>query len=145
MKRESDGRQLKRELSAEIRSVLDPLVPVVRARVLALPSRRNTGMRQAIARQTRVSAKFSGRDVGAVLIQRARGMPRGFQYAGRAFNDGDSGWHPKSIDGSERVQHTTPAGWFDQPVERVEPDARERIQAAIAHMAERIAARARRG
>lgn len=138
---EADGRKLKRELAKRIRGVMEPARQKVIARLLALPSQGRSGisMRQAIARQTRASVRFKGRDTGVSLVQRARGMPRDFQYAGRAFNRPE-GWNVTTLGGAQVVQQMRPVEWFDQPIQDFVPtEARMEVWLALEDTARRIA------
>lgn len=138
-----DGKLLKRELSQRIRKLGQPLAEQQRARVRSLPSRGHQGqsMRQAIARQTKVSTRWGGRNAGVSIIQRARSMPRGFNMAGRMFNRGE--WHPTTLAGEMVTQHATPASWFDQPVLDARPLIGHEVRQAIEDTAAKIARSAR--
>lgn len=141
MAKESDGKSLKRDLAKNLRGVVEPLRAKVIAKLMSLPSQGHpgAGMREAIARQTRAGVRFTGRQTGVNLVQRARGMPRNFQYAGRAFNR-EEGWNVTSLGGEQLVQQMQPAQWFDGPIEDDAPgEARRAITGALEDMADRIA------
>lgn len=136
----SNGKEIKRALSKELRGIMNPLVAQQRARVMRIPSKggHSQSMRQAIARQTKAATRWSGNSMGVQVIQRARSMPRGFQYAGRAFNR-EEGWHPQNLGGEVVHQQIRPAQWFDgatkgerEPIGRKVHQALEQAAAKIA-------------
>jgi hypothetical protein len=143
MAAEQDGKLLKRDIAKQLRKISGPLATKQRASVRALPSKGHSGpsMRQAIARQVRVATRWSGRDVGISVIQRARAMPRDFNMAGRAFNR-EEGWNPTTLGGETVHQQAVPTGWFDNHTEGIKPEAAREVRTALQQMADRIASRA---
>jgi hypothetical protein len=139
MSEAADGKILKRELSKELRELLNPVVARQRAKVLALPSKggHTQGMRQAIARQTKAATRWSGRNMGVQVIQRARAMPRNFQMAGRMFNR-DEGWNPTSLGGETRHQQVRPTEWFDSETNDVRAKALHQVHQALERTAVKI-------
>lgn len=140
----ANGKDLKRELSKELRGLMNPLVTEQRGRVLRLPSKGGHGqsMRQAIARQTKAATRWSGRSGGVSVIQRARSMPRGFNMAGRMFNR-ENGWTPSTLGGESVHQQMRPAQWFDGATTGVRPEAAQKVHEALERTAAKIAASAR--
>lgn len=140
MNEATTGKALKRELSKELRGIMNPLVAEQRRRVLALPSRggHTQSMRQAVARQTKAATRWSGKNVGVQVIQRARGMPRNFNMAGRMFNR-EEGWNPTTLGGETVHQQIRPAGWFDDVTTGVRPDVTRRVRHALEQAADKIA------
>jgi hypothetical protein len=137
----ADGKVLKRELAKELRGLMNPLVAEQRRRVLALPSHGEShgqSMRQAIARQTKAATRWSGRNMGVQVVQRARSMPRDFRYAGRLFNR-QEGWNPQTLGGETIHQQMRPAGWFDDPTTGKRPEIAHRIHEALERTAVKIA------
>lgn len=126
------GKIIKRQLSKRLREIMQPMVARRRAAVLRLPSQGHDGpsMRQAIAKQIRGATRYSGNSTGLSIIQRARGMPRGFDQAGRAFNRAE-GWTPRTLGGELVRQQIRPAAWFDREESHDEPTARREITAAL--------------
>jgi len=143
---ESDGKALKRDLGKKLRALMDPLRAQVVRRLMQTggSGHPGAGLREAIARQTRAGVRFSGRNTGVNLVQRARGMPRDFQYAGRAFNRVE-GWNPKSLGGATMHQQAQPVEWFDEPTSKSTEEARQAAMEAMEDMARRLAERAGRG
>ena len=137
------GKVIKRELAKELRSLMNPLVAEQRARVLRLPSKGGHGqsMRQAIARQTKAATRWGGENVGVSIIQRARSMPRGFDYAGRVFNRAE-GWHPQTLGGESLHQQIRPAGWFDDVTKGQRGEVGQKVHRALDVAADKIASSA---
>lgn len=88
LRQQADGRQLGKELSAGLRDVLRPLVPIVRAAYLAAPgykgrkgrSRRGQpDLRKLLAKSVRVEVRRSGKQAGARLRVDGRRMPDGMK------------------------------------------------------------------
>lgn len=121
MRAEGVNRKIKRDVSKRLRLLMKPLVEKRRVSVLRLPSRGHTGepMRQAIAKQIRASTRWSAKSGGVSIIQRARGMPRGFNMAGRMFNRSE-GWYPQNLGGESVHQQMTPVQWFDSEADAAE-------------------------
>lgn len=140
----ADGKILKRELSKELRGLLNGLVTKQRSKILSLPSKGHTGpsVRQAVARQLKAATRWSGQNTGISVIQRARGMPRDFRMAGRMFNR-EEGWNPTSLGGEQRHQEVSPAQWFDGPTEGVRPEVTRELHRALDRTAAKIAQKAR--
>lgn len=138
------GRTLKRELSKELRGLMNPLVAEQRRKVLSLPSKggHTQSMRQAIARQTKAQTRWSGRNMGVNIVQRARSMPRGFNMAGRMFNR-DEGWNPTTLGGETVHQQIRPSGWFDDVTAGQRPEVGRKVHAALEATADRIASSVR--
>lgn len=139
------GKHIKRELAKELRGLMNPLVSKQRTAVLQLPSSGHGGpsMRQAIARQIKAATRWSGRNMGVQVIQRARGMPRNFNMAGRMFNRAE-GWNPTSLGGETRNQQMEPAKWFDEPTAGAKPEIARGVSAALDRAAAKIGQDARR-
>jgi hypothetical protein len=137
----ADGKELKKQLAKRLRGLMNPLVEEQRAKVLRLPSKgkaHGQSMRQAIARQTKAATRWSGRNMGVQIIQRARSMPRNFDYAGRAFNR-EEGWHPTSLAGETHHQQVRPAQWFDSVTAGKRPAVAHEVHAALDETAAKIA------
>lgn len=139
--KEADGKALKRDLARKLRAIIGPLREKVVARLMSLPSSGHSGegMREAIARQTKAGTRFGGKNAGVQLVQRTRGMPRNFPYAGRAFNR-EEPWTPTTLGGIQVTQQMQPAQWFDGPIQDEAPgEAQAAILEALEETAERIA------
>lgn len=141
------NRKIKRQVSARLRKIMKPMVQERKSRVLALPSKGHTqpggSMRQAIARKVAANTRWTGRDSGVSIVQRARGMPRDFQYAGRAFNR-EEGWNPQTLGGEIENQQVRPAAWFDGAATGDAPRVRQEIIGALDEVAGTLADEIRR-
>jgi hypothetical protein len=140
------SKHIKRDVSKRLRMIMTPMVEKRKAAVRSLPSKGHSGesMRQAIARQTRAATRWSGKSGGVSVIQRARGMPRDFQFAGRAFNRED-GWNPQNLGGVTMHQEVRPAEWFDSQSDSGEArKARHQIIQALDETAGTLADEIRR-
>lgn len=136
----ADGKVLKKELAKELRGIMNPLVAEQRRKVLSLPSKggHSQSMRQAVARQTKAATRWSGRNMGVQIIQRARSMPRNFNMAGRMFNRAD-GWNPTTLGGETVHQQMRPAGWFDDVTAGQRPEVGRKVHQALERTAAKIA------
>lgn len=145
MRQPGVDKRIKRTVSAKLRKIAKPMAEERKRRVLALPSKGHSGvsMRHAVARQTRVATRWSGKDAGISVVQRARGMPRDFAYAGRAFNR-ESGWNPTTLGGEVEHQQMRPASWFDGAAEMDRPVVRREIIGALDEVAGTMAEDIRR-
>lgn len=140
LKDAENGKVLQRQLSKRLRKFMQPLVAQQKSRIMAIPSKGHSGesLRQAVARQTRAATRWSGKSAGIQIIQRARGMPREFNMAGRMFNR-EGGWDPQSLGGETFHQEARPAGWFDDPVQGSRHEMTQQVIAAIEETSDKIA------
>jgi hypothetical protein len=141
MNAQKANRHIKREVSKALRELMQPMLTKRRAAVLRLPSKGHAGpgMRAAVARQTRAATRWSGEQGGVSVIQRARGMPRGFNMAGRVFNRAE-GWNPTTLAGEKVHQQMRPVEWFDSQASHGDAAAaRQKIVHALAQTADKLA------
>lgn len=144
----ADGvnKQIKREVSKRLRDIMKPMVDKRKSAVMRLPSKGHVGasMRAAIAKQTRAATRWSGQQGGVSIVQRARGMPRNFNMAGRMFNRAE-GWNPRTLGGEITHQQVRPVAWFDSAADQSEVShARQEIVQALERTADRLASEIRR-
>lgn len=147
MRQEADGKQLRKDLMAQMRKAGEPLAGAVRANVRGLPSRtpgrrRGGSLRAKIAQRVKVKATAGGKWAGVVVFVAQRiGLPRGFYNAPRVLNRGQ--WrHPAWGRSNSWVdQQISPAGWFDTPAKAHYKDGREAAKRALDDMARRLAGR----
>lgn len=146
MRAEGVSKKIKRDTSKRLRELMRPMVEKRRAAVLSLPSSGHSGeqMRAAIAKQIRAATRWSGKNGGVSIIQRGRGMPRGFNMAGRAFNRAE-GWNPQNLGGESVHQQVTPVEWFDSQADATERrEVRQQIIEALDETAGSLADEIRR-
>lgn len=78
-----DGRELRKRLRRDIAAAAKPMVPAIRSKVRALPSRGESsgrgrpGLRASIAKATRLQVQMSGRYAGVTVRVDPRKMPPG--------------------------------------------------------------------
>jgi hypothetical protein len=102
----ADGKELRKEFTTGLRNILKPLVPEVRAALLASPSMGHEGMSHAqadradlralLAKATRVEVKLTGKQAGARIRMDGRRMPSGLRGLPKAWEgQGGARWrHP---------------------------------------------------
>lgn len=146
MKSADGGKLMKRKLSAKLRKIAKPLVDEQKARVLRLPSKGHSGpsMRAAIAKQTKASTRWGGKNAGLSIVQRGTAMPRSFRLAGRAFNR-EAGWNPTNLGGIVEHQQIRPALWFDEPTKAARPAIKHELLVALEEVAGTMARAAHKG
>jgi hypothetical protein len=139
---EENGKQLRRDLTKEIRRALAPAVAEARAGIMAMGSSGPSAgvpLRAAIARQVRAEARLSGRTPGARVKAKKRGMPRGFVNAPKRTNRA-AGWrHP--VYGHGWAQQFGRPGWFDEPMQRNKGAYRAAVIKAMGDTARRVTRR----
>lgn len=147
MKAEEDGKALRRDLLRELRAIGTPIVPDVQSAVRQLPdispAVAEPRLREAIASQTKLSVRMSGRYTGLRVWISTKGDPRGFRFAARAMNRGRGWRHPVFGTSAWVVQRSGREAWFESTVMRRKQEARDGVVAAVDAMARRIAARAK--
>lgn len=147
MRAEGVSKKIKRDTSKKLRTLMRPMVDKRRAAIMRLPSSglaQGESMRSAIAKKIVASTRWSGKSGGVSIIQRARGMPRQFQMAGRAFNRAE-GWNPQNLAGETVHQQMTPIEWFDSQADAREArEVRHQIIAALDETAGSLADEIRR-
>lgn len=140
------GKKIKRDVSKRLREIMRPMVEKRKSAAHRIPSSGHPGpsMRSAIAKQIRAATRWNGEQGGVSIVQRGRGMPRGFNMAGRAFNRAE-GWHPKNLGGETVHQMVRPVEWFDKQADGSEAShARQEIVQALEDVAGTIASEIKR-
>jgi hypothetical protein len=147
MSAEGVSKSIKRQASAKLRKVMKPMVNKRRLAVLNLPTgkgHQGAGMRIAVAKKVVAATRWKGKQGGVSVIQRARGMPRNFNMAGRMFNRTE-GWFPQDRSGATFHQQVTPVEWFDSQADVQEARmVRHEIVQALDEVAGTIANEIRR-
>lgn len=142
---EEDGKELRKELTANMRNALKPGAARAKSGIMAMASSTPhpaPALRSSIARKIRPEARISGKFPGAKVKAFKTPNIRGFANAAKRTNR-SSGWrHP--IYGNREVwvhQHGK-TKWFDHAFEGREGDYRSAVQNALAHMINRVETRA---
>jgi hypothetical protein len=143
LRREEDGKDLRRDLAKEMRQALLPAVSAAKGNVLAIPATMSSSpaLRSGIARRIKAEVKLGGRWTGARLKVRKTPGIRGFALAAKRLQAA-AGWTTQTFGRGQRTQHGS-VDWFDRAVE---PDAaryKQAINDAMEAMARRIRSRAR--
>lgn len=146
LRREADGKELRKELMKSTKNALEPAVGELRGAILAMPSsgdpRVGPPLRQTIAARVRVEVRLSGKTPGARIKVRKTKTLRGFANAPMRTNR-DAGWrHPVFNGGGWVTQHGKP-GWFDDTLKPNQEKYRRAVLDAVEEMSRRVAARMR--
>jgi hypothetical protein len=148
---EADGKALRLDLLKDMRDAVAPAVPELQAAVRRLPSMdppSTPDLRDAVARQIKVGAALGGKYPGAKINVGTKQDPRGFRFAGRRLNK-PKGWrHPvfgRKDDPWVQQYGQQGVRWFEPTILKDKAEYREGVRKAVDAMAERIAARVRRG
>lgn len=149
LRREADGKELRKELMKTTKAALQPAVSELRGAILAMPSsgdpRKGPPLRQTIAARVRVEVRLSGKTPGARIKVRKTPSLRGFANAPMRTNR-RAGWrHP--VFSEDRmgswVSQTGKPGWFDDTLKPNQEKYRRAVLAAVEEMARRVASRMR--
>lgn len=144
LKAEEDGKQLRKELTRNMRDALKPGAVDAKSAIMSMASATPHGgpaLKSAIARRIRPEVRISGKFPGAKVKAMKTPNIRGFANAAKRTNRA-SGWrHP--VYGSREVwvhQHGK-VKWFDRAFEGQEAHYQRAVQFALADMVNRIASR----
>ncbi|NJP33682.1 hypothetical protein [Micromonospora thermarum] len=140
---EADGTQWRAELTADLHEALEPGVTAARGAILGMPSaglpHGGEPLRVAVANQV-VSEVSLGRNPGARIRVRKRGMPRGFRNAGKRLN-ARRGWRHPVFSPDVWTHQLGEPGWFDDTMRRLHPKLRQAALRALDRRARRITRR----
>ena len=153
---EEDGKQLRKEMTANLKAAVEPALPEIRSG-LAVIGRSETQVTPAlaatVASKVRIAARFTGPRTGVRVSIGKKGMPRDFVNAPRRLNAAKGWRHPvprrPRKDGSmpeeQWVDQMGAPGYFDDPLRARRDEMRLAVQIAVEQMSQRIARRAGRG
>jgi len=133
----SDGKTLRKELVAALKSAAEPAAARARGRVRAIPHRsaqRSVGgsLGAKVASQVRVKAATGGKSAGVrVSVRKRSGLPRGFVNAPNRLNR-PAGWRHPVYGGNAWVSQIGEPGWFDEPMREAQPQARREAAEVLA-------------
>jgi hypothetical protein len=140
LRREADGKAMARDLVKQLRVAAQPALEAVRAAILSMPSHSvvTPGLRQAVARKTRISVRTTGRRAGVAIRALKTGMPREFKNAPKRLN-AKQGWrHPVFGDRDRWVSQVGKPGWFDDTLTAQRPAVVHAVSRVLEHAANRI-------
>lgn len=147
LRKHEDGKEIRAQLRTELRETATPLVPAVRARILAIPSKEQNrrrgrpSLRRQMARTVTLRIRTAGDDSGVTVFVDARKMPPGKRSLPGYF---------EQVPGKERLRHPTfgrspwvtqrvPAGgYFTRTVAPAENEVRRRLAGIIDRVANEI-------
>lgn len=142
---EEDGKQLRKELAANMREALKPGAAEAKSSVMSIASAglpTAPALRSSVARKIRPEVKLGGRWSGARVKAFKTKNVRNFPNAPKRLNRAGGWRHP--VFGNREVwavQHGK-TDWFDRSFEGREGVYKEAVEAAMENMARRLAARA---
>jgi hypothetical protein len=143
LRRLADGKALRKELTGELREVLRPIVPQVKAAYLAGPSmrgkarRKGGSLRSQLARTVRIEVRTTGKLAGARIRADGRRMPSGMRALPKAY-EGVTRWR-RPVFGNREVwvaQQSHPT--FYPAVRPSEAQARQAIDQVVAGVFRKI-------
>lgn len=133
-----NGKALRKQLVKDIRTAAKPIVPAVRAKARALPSqgverrREGPGLRDSVAKATRLHVQTSGRFVGVTIRVDPKKMPPGMHNL-PSFLEGAAPFqrweHPLFKTGPWYRQQSHP--YFYSTVERFQPAIQQAVAGAV--------------
>ncbi|MEU6267695.1 hypothetical protein [Saccharopolyspora shandongensis] len=144
LKNFEDGKDLRKQMTREIRQTANPVRQEARAAIRSMPSkggyRKGRPLRAAIAQKIQIASRPTGRFVGVKITAGQTGSVRGFTHAARKTNFGR--WrHPVFGDSANWVSQNGEPGWFDNTMLRNRPTFRRAVRAVLEDYANRIARR----
>ncbi|MFD9319285.1 hypothetical protein ACFWDQ_16575 [Streptomyces sp. NPDC060053] len=142
---EEDGKQLRKELAANMREALKPGAAEAKSSIMAVSSAglpTAPALRSSIARKIRPEVKLGGRWSGARVKAFKTKNVRNFPNAPKRMNRAGGWRHPVFGNREVWAQQHGKTDWFDRSFEGREGVYKEAVEAAMENMARRLAARA---
>lgn len=144
LRAEEDGKQLRKELTRNMREALKPGAAEAKSGIMSMASATPHGgpaLKSSIARKIRPEARISGKFPGAKIKAFKTPAIRGFANAAKRTNRA-SGWrHPLFGNREVWVQQTGKVKWFDHAFEGRRGQYEHAVKSALADMVNRIAER----
>jgi hypothetical protein len=146
LKAEEDGKQLRKELAANLREALKPGAEQAKGSIMgmiSLHSHPAPALRSSIAKKIRPEVKLGGRWSGARVKAFKTKNVRGFPNAPKRTNN-PRGWrHPVWGNREVWAHQRGKLEWFDRAFAGREAMYKQAVHEAMEEMARRIAARVR--
>lgn len=142
---EEDGKQLRKELAADMRNALKPAAAEAKSSIMAASSSglpTAPALRSSIAKKIRPEVKLGGRWSGARVKAFKTRNVRNFPNAPKRMNRAGGWRHPVFGSREVWVQQRGKVDWFDRSFEGREGVYKQAVEAAMENMARRLAARA---
>lgn len=141
LRRESDGKELRKELSKNLRDALKPAADSAKSAIMSMPSGGSStsrpALRQAIAKRIRPEVRISGRSPGArIKARKLNTNVRGFVNAPKRTQQAT--WRARVFGTDTWVEHTGKVNWFDDAMHERPEEYKEACIEAMTDMARRI-------
>lgn len=143
---EEDGKELRKELAANMRNALKPGAQEAKSSIMAMSSaglRTSPALRASVARKIRPEVKLGGRWSGARVKAFKTKNVRNFPNAPKRLNRAGGWRHPVYGNREVWVQQHGKVDWFDRAFQGRESHYKAAVEQAMEAMARRIADRAR--
>ncbi|MBJ6633370.1 hypothetical protein [Streptomyces sp. I5] len=144
LKAEEDGKELRKELTKNMREALKPGAARAKSSIMSMASTTphdgpalKTSIARKIRPEVRITGKFPGAKIKAFKTKNLRNFPNAPKRTNRS-----SGWrHPVYGNTEVWVQQTGKVRWFDRAFEGEQAHYKRQVQLAVADMVNRIASR----
>ena len=137
---EGDGKELRRELVANLKAIMEPAAEEARANIMGMRSgglpHAGEQLRSAVAAGVKTYVR-TGHNPHVGIKASKRGMPRGFVNAPKRLNEA-KGWRHKVFGRDVWVTQIGVPGWFDRPIQRRRKQYERAVQQALENVAKRI-------
>jgi len=143
---EEDGKQLRKEMTANLKAAVEPAIPVMRSGLMAMGGSGSVtpALRTTIANRIRVAVRGTGGRAGVRVSIGRTPQIRGFRNAPKRLNR--ENWrHPVFGNREAWVSQRGAPGYFDDPLRARRDEMRAAVARAVEDMSQRIARRAGRG
>ncbi|MBK3575135.1 hypothetical protein JHN63_15200 [Streptomyces sp. MBT65] len=147
LKAEADGKQLRKELAANLREALKPGAGQAKSSIMGMVSLHGSqpALRSSIAKKIRPEVKLGGRWTGARVKAFKTKNIRGFPNAPKRTNSARGWRHPVFGNTGVWVHQRGKLEWFDKAFRGREGVYKQAVHEAMEDMARRIADRAGNG
>jgi hypothetical protein len=151
LKRQADGKELRKQLGKQLRSEIRPMVRAVKAAWLSAPSEGHSGssrgrrgqpdLRRLLAKATAGQVRFTGKEAGVRVRTDGRKMPSGSKaLPGYAEGIRRRPWrHPVFGEWTAKTKNQRPFPRFFQAVQPDESRARQACEQAVDQVLNKIA------
>jgi hypothetical protein len=142
MRKEADGKELRKDLIKELKTAIDPAVSAVAGKLRAMPGTIHGAppLGSYLASRTKATVRLSGRMTGVRVSIGKTPKIRNFTYAARRLNRGQ--WRRQVYGrGVWVVQRSSIEGYFDDTLNADKRKYRKAVENAVDKMARRLAAR----
>jgi len=141
MRRDEDGKAMRKDLVKAGREVLNPTRNAARAAIKSMPSKGHAGMRlrNSVAGKVMVQIRPSGKFPGADLRAKKTPNVRKFRNAPKRLNS-RAGWdHPAINNPTKQIRQLGRPGWFDDTTKRDHAKYRRAMVGVIRAAEKRLA------